>query len=87
MSSYCVVLEQTAQRDFRELDSAAAGRVRKGLLRLEKAPRPRGVRKLRDLKPPHYRLRIGDWRILYTVDDSGRTVHIYRIKHRREAYR
>jgi mRNA interferase RelE/StbE len=87
MTSYRVVLEQTAQRDFRGLDSAAARQVRKGLLRLEKAPRPRGARKLRDLKPPHYRLRVGDWRVLYTVDDSAMRVHIYRIKHRREAYR
>ena len=34
-----------------------------------------------------YRLRVGDWRILYTVDDPAREVHVYRIKHRREAYR
>jgi mRNA interferase RelE/StbE len=44
------------------------------------------VRKLRDVQPPRYRLRVGDWRVLYTIDDQAREVRIYRIKHREKAY-
>lgn len=87
MSSYRVVLEEMAQRDLRTLDPAVAQRVRERLLRLEEEPRPRGVRKLRTLVPPRYRLRVGAWRILYTIDDQAGKVHVYRIKHRREVYR
>jgi len=72
MSSYRVILEETAQRDFRGLDPTVARRVRERLLRLEEEPRPRGVRKLRDFVPPRYRMRVGDWRILYTIDDRAR---------------
>lgn len=34
-----------------------------------------------------YRLRVGDWRILFTLDDGGRTVAISRVLNRRDAYR
>jgi mRNA interferase RelE/StbE len=84
--TYRVLLEQAAQRDFRALDPRLAQRVRERLLSLEENPRPLGVRKLRDIHPPRYRLRAGDWRILYTVDDLKREVRIYRIKHRSQAY-
>ena len=84
---YRVILEEAAQRDFKHLDPLTARRVRKKLLLLETNPRPVGVRKLKDVRPPRYRLRVGDWRILYTVDDRAREVRVYRIKHRREIYR
>lgn len=84
--SYRVLLEQAAQRDFRTLDPAVARRVRERLLSLEQNPRPPGGRKLRDVTPPRYRLRVGDWRILYTINDQAREVRVYRIKHRAKAY-
>ncbi len=79
---YRVLLEQAAQRDFRALDPRVARRVRMRLLSLEENPRPPGVRKLRDVTPAWYRLRVGDWRVLYIVDDQRREVRVYRIKHR-----
>lgn len=67
--TYRVLLEGAAQRDFRALDPRVARRVRMRLLSLEENPRPAGVRKLRDVTPAWYRLRVADWRVLYTVDD------------------
>lgn len=84
--SYRVLLEQAAQRDFRALDPSVARRVHERLLSLEQNPRPPGVRKLRDVIPPRYRLRVGDWRILYTINDQACEVRVYRIKHRAKAY-
>jgi mRNA interferase RelE/StbE len=48
-------------------------------------PRPPGAKKLRGTTD--YSLRVGVYRILYDIDDGARIVTIYRVKHRREAYR
>lgn len=48
-------------------------------------PRPSGVTKL--VNRPEWRVRVGDYRVLYQIDDSNRTVTIVSIAHRRDAYR
>lgn len=52
--------------------------------RLAEEPRPPGAKKLHG---GGYRLRVGVYRVLYDVDDETRTVTVYRVKHRKEAYR
>jgi mRNA interferase RelE/StbE len=84
--SYRVLLETSAQKDFRRLDPTVAQRVQERLLSLEQNPRPPGVRKLRDIHPPRYRLRVSGWRILYAVNDQAHEVRVYRIKPRSKAY-
>ena len=49
-------------------------------------PRPRGVLKMEGHRD-YYRLRVGQYRVIYEIDDSARAVRINRIKHRREVYR
>jgi mRNA interferase RelE/StbE len=48
-------------------------------------PRPAGCKKLRSYKD-QWRVRIGDWRVVYIVDDKARLVSVTRIAHRREVY-
>ncbi len=50
-------------------------------------PRPPGVVKLTDVSPPVYRVREGQYRILYTIEDDHLIVVVVRIAHRSEAYR
>jgi mRNA interferase RelE/StbE len=59
--------------------------VRRAIDSLAEDPRPRGAQKLagRD----DYRIRVGDYRIVYTVVDAEQLVIVARIAHRREAYR
>ena len=52
---------------------------------LSKDPYPKSAKKLTN--QPGYRIRIGDWRVLYLVDNRKQTIFIARIAHRREAYR
>lgn len=52
---------------------------------LAEEPRPPGAKKLRGRAD--YRLRVGIYRILYDIDDDAGVVTVYRVKHRREAYR
>jgi mRNA interferase RelE/StbE len=47
--------------------------------------RPPGCKKLRGYKD-HWRIRVGDWRVLYVIDDAAKHVSITRVAHRREAY-
>jgi len=53
---------------------------------LEENPRPHGVIKLKGAKN-RYRIRVGDYRIVYEIDDEASEVIILRIRHRRESYR
>jgi mRNA interferase RelE/StbE len=52
---------------------------------LRSAPRPPGCKKLKG-GDNEWRIRVGDYRIVYVIDDEARTVEVTRIAHRREAY-
>ncbi len=84
--SYQVSLRPGAERQRRKLDAQIRQRVNEALLALEDTPRPLGVVKLRG-SDREWRIRIGDYRIIYEIDDDGNQVIILRITHRREAYR
>ena len=83
--SYEVRLARSAEREFRVLPSEVAGRVTRALERLQENPRPRGARKL--VHGPGWRLRVGSFRVLYTIDDAAATVTVFAIGHRRDVYR
>ena len=68
-----------------DLPSAVFDRVTETILQLEADPRPHGSRKLRGTEG--YRVRVGAYRILYTVDDDARSVEIMAVGHRRDIYR
>jgi mRNA interferase RelE/StbE len=80
-----VEIETRARREYRGLPIDAQERVTDAIDDLEADPRPPGCRKL--VGKNGYRIRTGDYRILYAIDDRSRTVRIYRIGHRREVYR
>ncbi|MBM3120331.1 MAG: type II toxin-antitoxin system RelE/ParE family toxin [Chloroflexi bacterium] len=67
------------------LPKVVHNRISNRILSLENNPRPKGAKKLsaRD----EYRLRVGNYRILYTVSDSESAVTIIAVGHRREVYR
>jgi len=86
MGEYEVILRPAAQRDLRKLGAQFYGNIVLALNSLKEQPRPKGTRKLVGQKN-EWRLRVGDYRILYEINDSERMVRIFRIVHRREAYR
>ena len=82
--SYQVRILRSAEKEMDRLPVTVHARLSKRILSLEENPRPRGVKKLsgRD----EYRLRVGDYRILYVIDDGNHTVTIVAVGHRREVY-
>lgn len=83
---YRVDTKPRALKDLAALPADVLPRVDTVLLSLADNPRPRGAKKLAD-EDDVWRVRIGDYRVLYTIDADEELVTIVRIRHRREVYR
>lgn len=84
--SYTVLLEHKAESELKKLRDAALRRVDLKIQSLRENPRPKGVIKLKGKEQEGWRIRVGNYRILYLIDDDKKEIRIYRIKHRQEAY-
>ena len=82
---YQIVIKRTAEKELDALPSGVRNRIAVRLLRLEENPRLSGSLKLQG--QDGYRLRIGDYRVLYSVDDRAQVITIFAIGHRREVYK
>jgi len=83
--SYKVRISTSAQRQFKKLPHQIQDRAEDKMLSLEHHPRLFGSQKL--INSQYYRLRIGTYRIIYSIDDTHKSVTILDIAHRREVYR
>lgn len=84
MPPYTVVYSRRAQRDLRRLDPPMARRITAAIDRFA-AESIGDVRPLTG-RPGIYRLRVGDWRVLFTIDHEARVLTVARIVHRSAAY-
>jgi len=82
---YDVQIKSGAARELKSLPRDVAELIARVLLSLEENPRPRGCLKLTGSDA--YRLRLGDYRIVYEIFDKPLVVLVIRIAHRRDAYR
>ncbi|MFH1922013.1 MAG: type II toxin-antitoxin system RelE/ParE family toxin [Planctomycetota bacterium] len=82
---YEIRIKASAEREMDSLSTGVLARLSKAILGLESSPRPAKCKKLRGRH--EYRLRVGAYRILYTIDDTTRIVEIVAVRHRRDAYR
>ena len=86
MASYRVTLKRSAEKELFKLPNKECARITEKLKKLAEVPLPAGVEKLAGYSD-RYRIRQGDYRILYRVDHSARQVFVFKIGHRREVYR
>jgi mRNA interferase RelE/StbE len=86
MPDYSITFARSARKDLEKLPSAVAQRIIERIEALTKAPRPSGVIKLQGNKDL-WRLRAGDYRVIYSIDDVTRMIDISAVRHRRDAYR
>jgi mRNA interferase RelE/StbE len=86
MARYAVEFRRSAEKDLRRLDPIVQRRVLRAAENLATNPRPDGCRKLQGSENA-FRIRVGDYRIIYTADDAVLIVAVERIRHRREVYR
>jgi mRNA interferase RelE/StbE len=84
-AKYEVRIKDSARREMDSLPSSTHRRISKALLSLESAPRPKNCIRLRGR--PEYRIRVGDYRVLYVVDDRSRSVEVMAVGNRKDVYR
>ena len=75
------------EKEIADLPRSVRERIFRALRQLSHNPRPIGSRKLSGEMRGAWRIRVGDYRIIYDVDDEAQTVIVLAALHRREAYR
>ena len=83
--AYELVFRKSALKQLRQLPQHVVGKIVPAIDELVNDPRPVNCKKLKGVDDT-YRIRIGDYRVLYTVDDTIITVEIVKIANRKEAY-
>jgi mRNA interferase RelE/StbE len=83
--SYRVSLTTSAEKELSGLPAKVITRVVERLETLAVTPRPLGCKKLKG-GDREWRIRVGDYRAIYEIDDAARTVDVTRIAHRRDVY-
>ena len=82
---YKIIIENRAAKEIESLPDDIIQRVTDTIKGFRSNPRPHGVKKL--IGEDGWRIKVRTYRVLYTIDDKQRLVSIYRVKHRRDAYR
>ena len=83
---YLIRFHPSAARELEKLEPAVRRRIARAVDRLAADPRGHGTIKLRGADDL-WRLRVGDYRIVYQIRDAALLVVVIRVRHRREAYR
>ena len=83
---YRIIITNPAHKQLLKLPLNIQIRVEQAIDALADTPRPHGVESLKGL-PDAYRIRVGDYRIIYTVRDDELLILVIRVGHRREIYR
>jgi len=83
---YEVLLERRVERELKRLPAGAFGRVIQHLQSLAENPRPHGCRKLVGSQSD-WRIRVGEYRVVYEIDDEAEVVRVMRVRHRKDIYR
>ena len=82
---YQVFLKRSAEKELDSAQNTIYERLKEKLISLESNPRPIGVKKLEGVDA--YRLRAGDYRILYQIDDKEKKIEVLAIRPRKDVYR
>ena len=86
MADFAITFAKSARKELEKLPSQTAARIFSRIVALAALPRPPGCQKLRG-NNTLWRIRIGDYRVLYELDDVRGTVDVIAIGDRKEVYR
>jgi mRNA interferase RelE/StbE len=82
---YLLVIVRSAERELKRIAPDTARRIGEQIALLATDPHPQQSRRLQNTD--RFRLRVGDYRVIYSVDDTSQTVTILAVGHRRDIYR
>jgi mRNA interferase RelE/StbE len=83
---YSLAIKPSALKDLQPIPKELRGRVALSILELSRNPRPPSSKKLSGAGDA-YRVRLGDYRVLYEISESEKVVRVMAVGHRREVYR
>jgi len=86
---FSILIEQSAERDLKRIKKHSPqlfSQIVSSISSLKNNHLPSNVRKIIG-SDKAFRIRIGDWRVIYEIDSQQKVVRIYRVRHRREVYR
>ncbi|MBE2180221.1 MAG: type II toxin-antitoxin system RelE/ParE family toxin [Chthoniobacterales bacterium] len=86
MASYRIEFTRSAEKDLRKIDRSRVAAILRKVEQLELNPRPDGSKKLAGADRT-YRIRIGDYRVVYEIEDDVLVVLVIRVGHRKDVYR
>jgi len=84
---YSITFKKKAGKELRQLPSEMLPKVAASINNLSEEPRPQGSKKLKDNDEDMWRIRIGNYRVLYVIEDKIKIVNIRKIGHRKDVYR
>jgi mRNA interferase RelE/StbE len=84
--TYTIIIARSVQKQIEALPSEVGDRVIEKIVQLKETPRPSGAVKLKGFDC-EYRIRVGDYRVRYEIDDKTQAILILQCKHRRDVYR
>jgi mRNA interferase RelE/StbE len=82
---YTIFLKRSAEKELESLPALIHEKIINAIINLEKNPRPYHSKKL--YAHEGYRIKVGKYRILYSIDDKERKINILSVAHRKDAYR
>ncbi len=82
---YSVTLKKSAEKELDSIPQKFQGKIIESLLNLKENPRPIGTKKLKGTDG--FRIRVGKFRVLYTVDDHNKIVEVFSVGDRKNIYR
>ncbi len=85
MTRFTIEIKPSALKEMDALDDSVFARIDRKILLLADNPRPATSKKLQGYKDM-WRIRVGDWRAVYLIDDAARRITVTRVAHRREVY-
>ena len=84
---FTITINPSALKELSKLPKVTIKKAEKAIDSLANNPRPIGVKKLKDTKEDLYRVRVGDYRIIYSIEDEIKIIDILRIGHRKDIYK
>lgn len=82
---YRVIVSKTASKELADLPTQAVNRIIPAIKKLGENPRPTGSKKLKG-EHDSWRIRVGDYRVIYTIDDTIRVLDVRKVGHRKDIY-
>jgi len=83
---YKVTVKRQVEKDFRKVDRLLIDSIIEAIESLRNDPRPMNSRKMKNTAMT-FRIRVGDYRVIYQVDDTNKVITVFHVRHRKDAYK